>query len=87
MNGHFHVLLAPTGTPVQLRPLLQRDGRDMAEPQKQPSAGASSVAECSATDCTHNDDRECHTGEIRVQITGDQAVCGTYDPGAPRTRP
>ncbi|MFP4623054.1 MAG: DUF1540 domain-containing protein [Gemmatimonadota bacterium] len=59
----------------------------MAEPQKKPAAGASSVAECSATDCTHNETRECHAGEIIVQMTGGQAVCGTYDTSAPKTRP
>lgn len=59
----------------------------MAEPQKKPAPGASAVSECSATDCTHNENRECHAGEIVVQMTGNQAVCGTYDPSTPRARP
>ena len=59
----------------------------MAESQKKPMAGASTVRECSATDCRHNEDRECHAGEIRVEIQGGTAVCGTYEPGSPKARP
>lgn len=59
----------------------------MAEPQKKAAAGASTVRECSATDCTHNENRECHAGAIRVQIEGGRAICGTYDPGSPKARP
>lgn len=59
----------------------------MAEPQKKPAGATSSVAECSATDCTHNEDRDCHAGEIVVQINGQQAVCGTYESTGPKARP
>lgn len=59
----------------------------MAEPQKRQSAHASHVGSCSATDCSHNEDRECHAGEIVVQIDGGQAICGTYTTSAPQARP
>jgi hypothetical protein len=59
----------------------------MAEPQKNPQAHSSVVGECSATDCRHNEERECHAGEIMVKIAGSSAVCGTYDPEGPRARP
>lgn len=59
----------------------------MADPQRNPKAQASIVAACTATDCRHNDDRECHAGEIMVQIGGSGAQCGTYDPESPRPRP
>ena len=59
----------------------------MADPQKRAMPGASSVSECSATDCAHNQDRECHAGEIVVRIDGGQAICGTYKPGTPKERP
>lgn len=59
----------------------------MAEPQKQPAASTSTVGECGATDCTYNEERECHAGEIVVTIEGSQAVCGTYDPAQPKARP
>lgn len=59
----------------------------MAEPQKKPTAGASTVSECSATDCTHNENRACHAGEITVRMEGGSAICGTYKPTTPRARP
>ena len=59
----------------------------MAEPQKRPATSASVVGSCSATDCTFNEERECHAGEIVVQINGRQAECGTYSPETPRARP
>jgi hypothetical protein len=40
-----------------------------------------------ATDCAHNEDRECHAGEILVQMGMQGAVCGTYDPRKPKNRP
>lgn len=59
----------------------------MASPQEKASAAASTVAACSVTDCTHNEDRECHAGEIRVEVGSQGAVCATYDPGKPKARP
>ena len=59
----------------------------MANPQQRTSAAASTVASCAATDCTHNENRECHAGEIRVEIGGQGAVCATYDPGKSKARP
>ena len=59
----------------------------MAEPQKQPTPAASTVAECAATDCAHNEEKECNAGEILVQIDDGQAVCGTYNPTSPKARP
>jgi hypothetical protein len=59
----------------------------MAEPQPQGRPNTSVVGSCTATECRHNEDRECHAGEIVVQIGGNTAVCGTYDPETPRSRP
>lgn len=59
----------------------------MAEPRRQTGTHPAHVSSCSATDCRHNENRECHAGEIVVQITGGSAVCGTYDPSAPKARP
>ena len=59
----------------------------MAEPQKKPTPTTGVVGECAATDCSHNESQECHADEILVQIDGQQAVCGTYDPTSPKARP
>lgn len=59
----------------------------MANPQQKRAEAPSAVASCSATDCTHNENRECHAGEIRVEMGAQGAVCGTYDPGRARARP
>lgn len=59
----------------------------MANPQEQHRAAPSAVASCSATDCTYNEDRECHAGEIRVEMGGQGAICGTYTPRKPKARP
>jgi hypothetical protein len=59
----------------------------MADAQPHSRARASVVGSCSATDCRHNENRDCHAGEILVQIGGSGAVCGTYDPESPQTRP
>ncbi len=59
----------------------------MANPQERPRAAVSVVASCSATDCTHNHDRECHAGQIRVEIGAQGAICGTYNPEKSRARP
>lgn len=59
----------------------------MANPQEQRAAAPSAVASCSATDCTHNENRECHAGEIQVEMSGQGAICGTYSPRKPKARP
>lgn len=59
----------------------------MAEPQERMGEGHSMVASCSATDCTHNENRECHAGEIRVEMGGQGAICGTYNPRKAKARP
>lgn len=59
----------------------------MANPQQQPSAATSAVASCSATDCSHNANKECHAGEIRVEMSAQGAVCSTYNPAKPKARP
>jgi hypothetical protein len=59
----------------------------MAEPHRQARPESSVVGSCTATECRHNEDRECHAGEILVQINGGTAVCGTYSPESPQTRP
>lgn len=59
----------------------------MANPQEQRAPAQSTVASCSATDCTYNENQECHAGEIRVEMGGNGAICGTYDPRKARPRP
>ena len=59
----------------------------MAEPQKNPAPSATTVSQCAATDCSHNEDRECSADEILVQIDGGNPVCGTYSPTSPKARP
>lgn len=59
----------------------------MANPQRQPTAGSSVVGSCTATDCVHNEDKECHAGQIQVRMESNGAVCGTYDPEKPKARP
>ena len=59
----------------------------MAEPQMKRSAGATAVASCAATDCTHNEDEECKAGSIEMRMSDGQAVCGTYEPDKPKARP
>lgn len=55
--------------------------------QEKRAPAPSAVASCSATDCTHNENRECHAGEIRVEMSGQGAICGTYDPRKSKPRP
>ncbi len=59
----------------------------MANPMEKRAAAPASVASCSATDCVHNESNECHAGEIRVEMGGQGAICGTYQPTTPKTRP
>jgi hypothetical protein len=59
----------------------------MANPQEQRGSAPSAVASCSATDCMHNENMECHAGEIRVEMTGQGAICGTYSPRKSKPRP
>jgi hypothetical protein len=59
----------------------------MGDPQARSRPQSSVVGSCTATECRHNEDRECHAGEILVQIGGSGAVCGTYDPEGPQARP
>lgn len=59
----------------------------MAEPQRKSSTRASTVASCAATDCSHNESRECKAGSIELRMSDGQAVCGTYDPEKPKARP
>lgn len=59
----------------------------MANPQERSSHAPSAVGSCSATDCTHNENSECHAGEIRVEIGGQGAICATYEPRKAKPRP
>jgi hypothetical protein len=59
----------------------------MADAQPNSRPQTSVVGSCSATDCRHNEDRDCHAGEIVVQINAGAAICGTYSPESPQTRP
>ena len=47
---------------------------------------ASTVASCSARECMHNENGECHAGSIQVEMTNGGAICATYNP-EPKARP
>ncbi len=38
------------------------------------------VLACGATECTYNELRECHAGQIEVGMLGGSAACMTYTP-------
>jgi hypothetical protein len=59
----------------------------MANPQEKQAPAPSAVAACTVTDCTFNEDKECHAGEIRVEVGAQGAVCATYQPTKPKARP
>ena len=59
----------------------------MQNPQEKRAAAPSAVAACSVTDCVHNENRECHAGEITVEVGAQGAVCATYRPEKPKARP
>ncbi len=59
----------------------------MADANPQASPHTSVVGACSAPDCRYNEHHDCHAGQIVVQIGKGTAVCGTYDPESPSTRP
>lgn len=59
----------------------------MATPQERKADAPSAVASCSATNCTHNEDKECHAGEIEVRMGAQGAICGTFEPRSGKPRP
>lgn len=59
----------------------------MADAQKQHSAQPAAVASCAATDCAHNEDRNCMADTIQVAMADGKAVCGSYTPEKPKARP
>lgn len=59
----------------------------MANPQEKRGTASSVVSSCSATDCTHNENHECHAGEIRVEMGAQGAICGTYNSRKGKMRP
>lgn len=38
------------------------------------------VGRCDATNCRHNENHECHAGQIEVTMSGQMAQCMTYSP-------
>lgn len=59
----------------------------MAKPQRSASAQTGTVASCAATDCAHNEDRNCSAPSVQVKMQDGKAVCGTYAPEKPKARP
>lgn len=59
----------------------------MANPQERHQSSPSAVGACTVTDCRYNENRECHAGEIRVEVGAQGAVCATYSPETSRPRP
>lgn len=59
----------------------------MAQAERKAGAQTSTVSSCSATECKHNENRDCTAGSIQVKMQGGNAVCGTYDPETPKARP
>ena len=58
----------------------------MARPAEQRRPQASTVSSCSARDCMHNENGECHAGSISVEMKDRGAICATYSP-EPKARP
>lgn len=58
----------------------------MAKPATKPEARAT-VASCGATDCAHNENRDCTADEVRVSMQDGRATCQTYTPETPKARP
>jgi hypothetical protein len=58
----------------------------MARPAEQRGPQTSTVSACSARDCMHNEEGECHAGSIRVEMREGGAICATYNP-EPKARP
>ena len=58
----------------------------MARAAEQRGPQASTVSSCSARDCMHNEDGDCHAGSIRVEMKEGGAICATYNP-EPKARP
>ena len=67
--------------------ITRTNGGEMANPMEKRAPAVSAVASCTATDCTYNENRECHAGEIHVEMGANGAVCGTYQPRRPKARP
>ena len=59
----------------------------MAQPQRKQSDHPAHVRSCAATDCAHNEDRECHADEIEVKTRDGRPVCATYTTETPAARP
>lgn len=59
----------------------------MAQPQEKASGQTGTVASCAATDCRHNENRNCTAEAVKVTVKGGQPVCGTYAPETPKARP
>jgi len=59
----------------------------MAKPQEKPRDRAATVSACAATDCSHNEDRDCTADEIELRVESGRAVCATYTTERPKARP
>lgn len=79
--------MAPFVQHVEARPFPETRSETMADPQKKPEAEASTVASCSATDCVHNRNMDCHADQIVVHMQDGAPVCGTYSEEEPPARP
>lgn len=58
----------------------------MAQPEQNP-ATAATVKSCAATDCAHNENRECTASAVTVVLEAGRPSCGTYEPSVPSARP
>ncbi len=60
----------------------------MANPMENRAPETSVVAACTVRDCVHNQNEECHAGQIEVRVGPQGAACATYKPGGEaRPRP
>jgi len=58
----------------------------MGQPAENRAPQASTVSSCSALECTHNAEGDCHAGSIQVEMREGTAKCVTYEP-EPKARP
>ena len=59
----------------------------MAQPTRKTKTHPAHVASCAATDCRHNENRDCTAGDVKIQMKGGAPVCGTYESEKPKARP